>query len=89
MASLDTRVRQPEQLRQLGVQTGVDTLPIVAGQSPVDIAARAVQAAKLGGHDVVILDTAGRTHIDEPLMVEMADIKKRPIRMKSCWSPMR
>jgi signal recognition particle subunit SRP54 len=39
--------------------------------------ARAVQAAKLGGHDVVILDTAGRTHIDEPLMVEMADIKKK------------
>jgi signal recognition particle subunit SRP54 len=56
-------------------QVGIDTLPIVAGQSPTDIAARAVQAAKLGGHDVVILDTAGRTHIDEPLMVEMADIK--------------
>jgi hypothetical protein len=36
-----------------------------------------VQAAKLGGHDVVILDTAGRTHIDEPLMAEMAEIKKR------------
>lgn len=78
MASLD--VRRPaaqEQLRQLGIQTGVDTLPIIAGQSPVEIAARAVQAAKLGGHDVVILDTAGRTHIDEPLMVEMADIRKK------------
>src|SRR5690606_32014782 len=48
----------------------------IAGQSPVDIARRAVQAGKLGGHDVVILDTAGRTHIDEPLMVEMADIRK-------------
>ncbi|GAB1583355.1 signal recognition particle protein [Phyllobacterium phragmitis] len=78
MASLDTRrPAAQEQLRQLGVQTGVDTLPIVAGQSPVEIAARAVQAAKLGGHDVVILDTAGRTHIDEPLMVEMADIRKK------------
>ena len=78
MASLDTRrPAAQEQLRQLGVQTGVDTLPIIDGQSPVDIAARAVQAAKLGGHDVVILDTAGRTHIDEPLMVEMADIKKK------------
>lgn len=78
MASLDTRrPAAQEQLRQLGVQTGVDTLPIVEGQNPVDIAARAVQAAKLGGHDVVILDTAGRTHIDEPLMVEMADIKKK------------
>ena len=78
MASLDTRrPAAQEQLRQLGEQTGVDTLPIVEGQSPTEISARAVQAAKLGGHDVVILDTAGRTHIDEPLMVEMADIKAK------------
>lgn len=78
MASLDTRrPAAQEQLRQLGVQTGIDTLPIIAGQSPTDIAARAVQAAKLGGHDVVILDTAGRTHIDEPLMAEMAEIKAK------------
>ncbi|KPH09220.1 signal recognition particle protein [Rhizobium acidisoli] len=78
MASLDTRrPAAQEQLRQLGAQASIDTLPIIAGQSPTDIAARAVQAARLGGHDVVILDTAGRTHIDEPLMVEMADIKKR------------
>ncbi|MBB5664355.1 signal recognition particle subunit SRP54 [Rhizobium leguminosarum] len=78
MASLDTRrPAAQEQLRQLGAQANIDTLPIIAGQSPTDIAARAVQAARLGGHDVVILDTAGRTHIDEPLMVEMADIKKR------------
>ncbi len=77
MASLD--VRRPaaqEQLRQLGEQTAVDTLPIVEGQSPVQIANRAIQAAKLGGFDVVILDTAGRTSIDEPLMAEMADIKQ-------------
>ncbi len=78
MASLDTRrPAAQEQLRQLGVQTSVDTLPVIAGQSPVDIASRAVQAARLGGHDVVILDTAGRTHIDEPLMLEMAEIKAR------------
>ena len=78
MASLDTRrPAAQEQLRQLGVQTGIDTLPIIAGQSPTDIAARAVQAARLGGHDVVILDTAGRTHIDEPLMIEMAEIKRK------------
>jgi len=78
MASLDTRrPAAQEQLRQLGEQTGVATLPIVAGQSPVEIAARAVQAGRLGGYDVVMLDTAGRTHIDEPLMVEMADIKAR------------
>ena len=77
MASLDTRrPAAQEQLRQLGEQVGVATLPIIAGQTPVEIARRAVQAAKLGGHDVVILDTAGRTHIDEPLMVEMAEIKK-------------
>ena len=77
MASLDTRrPAAQEQLRQLGEQTQVATLPIVAGQTPVDIARRAVQAARLGGHDVVILDTAGRTHIDEPLMVEMADIRQ-------------
>ncbi|MFN3766337.1 MAG: signal recognition particle protein [Aliihoeflea sp.] len=76
MASLDTRrPAAQEQLRQLGEQTQVATLPIIAGQSPVDIARRAVQAARLGGHDVVILDTAGRTHIDEPLMAEMAEIK--------------
>ena len=77
MASLDTRrPAAQEQLRQLGAQTGVVTLPVIEGQDPVAIANRAVQAGRLGGHDVVILDTAGRTHIDEPLMVEMADIRK-------------
>jgi len=77
IASLDTRrPAAQEQLRQLGEQTGVATLPIVAGQSPVEIARRAVQAGRLGGHDVVILDTAGRTHIDEPLMAEMAEIRQ-------------
>ncbi|GGD41884.1 signal recognition particle protein [Aureimonas glaciei] len=78
MASLDTRrPAAQEQLRILGEQTGVATLPIIAGQDPVEIAARAAQAAKLGGYDVLILDTAGRTHIDEPLMAEMAEIKAR------------
>jgi signal recognition particle subunit SRP54 len=76
MASLDTRrPAAQEQLRVLGEQTGVDTLPIVAGQTPQQIAARAQQAASLGGYDVVILDTAGRTHIDEALMAEMAEIR--------------
>ncbi|WP_062226918.1 signal recognition particle protein [Aureimonas frigidaquae] len=78
MASLDTRrPAAQEQLRVLGEQTGVATLPIIAGQGPVEIASRATQAARLGGYDVLILDTAGRTHIDEPLMVEMAEIKAR------------
>ena len=61
MASLDTRrPAAMEQLAVLGQQTGVATLPIVAGQTPVQIAARAKEAGRLGGYDVVILDTAGR-----------------------------
>src|SRR5690606_28113087 len=77
MASLDTRrPAAQEQVRQLGEQTSVATLPIIGGETPEQIARRAVQAGKLGGHDVVILDTAGRTHIDEPLMAEMAEIRQ-------------
>jgi signal recognition particle subunit SRP54 len=76
MASLDTRrPAAQDQLRILGEQTGVDTLPIVPGQTPQQIATRAQQAASLGGYDVVILDTAGRTHIDEALMAETVDIR--------------
>ncbi len=76
MASLDVkRPAAQEQLAVLGRQVGVDTLPIVPGQTPVQIALRAEQAARLQGYDVVIYDTAGRTHIDEPLMIEMAEIK--------------
>ena len=76
MASLDVkRPAAQEQLAVLGRQVNVDTLPIVPGQTPVQIAQRAEQAARLQGYDVVLLDTAGRTHIDEPLMVEMAEIK--------------
>ncbi len=72
MASLD--VRRPaaqEQLRVLGEQTEIATLPIVEGQMPVDIAKRALQSAKIQGFDVVMLDTAGRLHVDEALMAEM------------------
>jgi signal recognition particle subunit SRP54 len=76
MASLDTRrPAAQEQLKVLGAQAGIATLPIVAGQSPVEIARRSLSAARLGGYDVVILDTAGRTHIDAPLMAEMVEIK--------------
>ncbi len=72
MASLDVnRPAAQEQLAILGEQTGVATLPIVAGQQPVDIAKRAMQAAKLQGFDVLILDTAGRLHVDAQLMAEM------------------
>ena len=76
MASLDVkRPAAQEQLAVLGRQVGVDTLPIVPGQTPVQIARRAEQTARLQGYDVVMLDTAGRTHIDEGLMAEMAEIK--------------
>src|SRR5215213_5872382 len=76
MASLDTRrPAAMEQLAVLGKQVGVDTLPIVAGQSPVQIARRAIEAARLGGFDVVMLDTAGRVTVDEALMAEVAEVK--------------
>lgn len=72
MASLDVaRPAAQEQLAVLGRQTNVDTLPIVAGQQPVDIAKRAIQAAKLQAYDIVLLDTAGRLHVDDALMGEM------------------
>ncbi len=77
MASLDTRrPAAQEQLKVLGEQNDIATLPIVASQSPIEIANRAMTAARLGGYDVVILDTAGRTHVDEPLMIEVAQIEK-------------
>ena len=72
MASLDVnRPAAQEQLAVLGQQVEVATLPIVAGQQPVDIARRALQAAKLQGFDVLMLDTAGRLHVDQALMDEM------------------
>jgi signal recognition particle subunit SRP54 len=72
MASLDVnRPAAQEQLKVLGEQTGVLTLPIVAGQMPVDIARRAIESAKLQAIDVLLLDTAGRLHVDQMLMDEM------------------
>jgi len=72
MASLDVaRPAAQEQLAVLGRQTNVETLPIVPGQQPVDIAKRALNSAKLQGFDVVLLDTAGRLHVDDQLMGEM------------------
>jgi signal recognition particle subunit SRP54 len=76
MASLDTnRPAAMEQLAILGTQIGVDTLPIVKGESAVQIAKRAKQQATLGGYDVYILDTAGRLHIDEVLMDEVQSVR--------------
>jgi len=77
MASLDTRrPAAMEQLAVLGQQIGVETLPIVAGQSAVEIAGRAMQAARLGGFDVVMLDSAGRVTVDEELMAEAAEVAR-------------
>lgn len=75
LASLDTRrPAAMEQLQQLATQIDVAFLPIVAGQKAVDIAKRAISAGRLQGFDVVILDTAGRTSIDEEMMGEVKAI---------------
>ncbi len=72
MASLDVnRPAAQEQLKVLGEQVSVATLPIMVGQQPVDIARRALEAARLQNFDVLMLDTAGRLHVDEALMAEM------------------
>ena len=76
MASLDVaRPAAQEQLAVLGRQIGVDTLPVIAGQTPVDIARRALQAARLQAYDVLLLDTAGRLHVDDALMAEMKAVE--------------
>ena len=75
MASLDVnRPAAQEQLKVLGEQVDVATLPIMPGQQPVDIARRAMEAARLAASDVLLLDTAGRLHVDEALMAEMKAI---------------
>jgi signal recognition particle subunit SRP54 len=77
MASLDVqRPAAQEQLAQLGRQTGVTTLPVVAGERPVAITRRALQMGRTEGYDVVLLDTAGRLHVDEELMLEVAAVKE-------------
>ena len=76
MASLDVyRPAAQEQLAVLGRDLAVDTLPVVAGQMPTQIAQRALQAGRLGGYDVVLLDTAGRTTLDEEMMAEATAVK--------------
>jgi signal recognition particle subunit SRP54 len=77
MASLD--VRRPaamEQLAVLGREAQIETLPVVEGQGPAQIAKRALEAGRLGGYDVVLLDTAGRTTLDDEMMNEAAEVKR-------------
>jgi signal recognition particle subunit SRP54 len=75
MASLDTRRPAAQhQLKVLGEQTGVPTLPIVPLEMPLAITRRAMEQARREGYDVLILDTAGRLSIDEELMTEARQI---------------
>ncbi len=76
LASLDVhRPAAREQLATLARQAEVTSLPIVESESPVEIAERAIREGRTGGYDVVILDTAGRLHIDEDLMKEVKDVR--------------
>lgn len=77
LVSLDIyRPAAQEQLAQLGSQIGVASLPIVKGEKPDAITKRALSEAKKGGYDVIILDSAGRLHIDQVLMDEVKEVKK-------------
>lgn len=77
VASLDVyRPAAQEQLATVAVQAGVDSLPIVSGEMPREITTRALDAARKGGFDVLLLDTAGRLHVDDALMQELKDIKQ-------------
>ena len=75
LASLDVqRPAAQEQLAVLGRQIGVTSLPVVPGENPVAITRRALETARMQGYDVVIYDTAGRLHINEELMLEVAAV---------------
>ena len=77
MAGLDVqRPAAQEQLAQLGRQIGVATLPVVVGERPVAIARRALDVGRREGYDVVLLDTAGRLHVNEELMLEVAAVRE-------------
>lgn len=77
VASLDIyRPAAQEQLQILADKVGVSNLPIVPGEKPLDIAKRSMKEAKKGGHDVLLLDTAGRLHIDQEMIDELKVIKK-------------
>ena len=77
MVSLDVyRPAAQEQLKTLGEQNNILTLPIIQGQLPADICSRALSAAKLNGADIILFDTAGRTQIDLQMMSEIKEIEK-------------
>jgi len=77
LASLDVyRPAAQKQLEVIGSQLSIDTLPIVDGEKPLAITKRALDAAKRQGMDVLILDTAGRLHIDDALMAEVKSVQE-------------
>ena len=76
MVSLDIyRPAAQEQLRSLGEQNNILTLPIIEGQQPTDICRRAISAANLNGAEIILFDTAGRTQIDLQMMSEIKQIE--------------
>ncbi len=76
LASLDThRPAAMEQLAVLGKDASVDVLPIVLGEQAPSIAKRAMKVARTQGYDTVLLDTAGRLHIDDALMAEVEAVR--------------
>ena len=76
MVSLDIyRPAAQEQLKTLGEQNNILTLPIIEGQQPADICRRAISAASLNGAEVILFDTAGRTQIDLQMMSEIKQIE--------------
>ena len=90
LASLDTqRPAAQLQLAQLAEQAGVPSLPIVPGQTPLQIAHRAMDTARREVFDIVILDTAGRLSIDQELMEEVRAVRAATSRRRRCWWSMR
>ena len=77
LVSLDIyRPAAQEQLAQLATQINATSLPIIKGEQPAQTTKRAIEFAKKGGFDVIVLDTAGRLHIDQQLMDEVKEVKK-------------
>ena len=77
LVSLDVyRPAAQEQLKLLAESNGIQNLPIIEKQQPLDITKRALNAANLNGSDVIIFDTAGRTQIDLPMMSEIKKVKE-------------
>lgn len=77
VASLDVyRPAAQEQLAQVASRAGIPSLPIVPGEKPLAITERALKTTRLEGYDVLLLDTAGRLHVDDEMMAELKAVKQ-------------